>query len=542
MTDGGLFGKNILEVLTTGMYREDKTIFREYIQNSADSIRNAEKLGYFSDEFPPSIDIQLDMENKSISIEDNGMGVKVEDVKKRLMRIADSVKNEDEDIGYRGIGRLCGLAYCDTLRITTRYAGENECSIMTWDAKKLRTNLDDISIKKSPEEILNEIISCEVIPDNSGKDHYFKIELINIISGHENLLNKDFVEQYISDVGPVDFAPQFIFGKKIIDFAKENNFPLPIYTVTLEGKRVYKNYTLTIYETKGQSACIGVDKITDVEFHIFSSQNGETIGWLWFGICAFDKQLSKANKMRGIRLKRHNIELGDEHTLDRFFPESRGNLYYVGEYHITHRLLRPNNQRDYIRDISTDDSNNVSIRNEFETQLSQYCRNALHKYYRDANTLKSSYKTKQELNDVNEKISKKEEEGFVNDKEKDDLYKKRDALSQKNANADKAISRLENSGDETFSKIANVVKQNHEPVYQVKTPSDTRPKGGYSQVTTISQPASVKKTSVLVDSLHNLTAHERSIVSAIYSEIKEIMPEDKAIILINRLQDRLKKI
>lgn len=40
-----VFGANILENLTTGMYQDSKIIYREYIQNSCDQIDKAIKEG-----------------------------------------------------------------------------------------------------------------------------------------------------------------------------------------------------------------------------------------------------------------------------------------------------------------------------------------------------------------------------------------------------------------------------------------------------------------------------------------------------------------
>ena len=40
-----VFGANILENLTTGMYQDSKVIYREYIQNSCDQIDRAVKDG-----------------------------------------------------------------------------------------------------------------------------------------------------------------------------------------------------------------------------------------------------------------------------------------------------------------------------------------------------------------------------------------------------------------------------------------------------------------------------------------------------------------
>jgi molecular chaperone HtpG len=43
MPNNVIIGVNILEILTTGMYRDSRIIFREYIQNSCDQINIAVK-------------------------------------------------------------------------------------------------------------------------------------------------------------------------------------------------------------------------------------------------------------------------------------------------------------------------------------------------------------------------------------------------------------------------------------------------------------------------------------------------------------------
>lgn len=53
--------------------------------------------------------------------------------------------------------------------------------------------------------------------------------------------------------------------------------------------------------------------------------------------------------MRGLRLRKGNIQIGDENTLitQKFFKEERGNFYFVGEIFAVSPLLIPNARRDY---------------------------------------------------------------------------------------------------------------------------------------------------------------------------------------------------
>ena len=133
-------GKNILDNLTTGMYSDSKVIYREYIQNACDQIDLAMKLGILeADE--GSVDIFIDQKKRYISIKDNATGVKHDVFAADLGDIANSNKEIGKNKGFRGIGRLCGLAYCKTLKFTTSYKGETVKSSMVCDAQTMQNML-----------------------------------------------------------------------------------------------------------------------------------------------------------------------------------------------------------------------------------------------------------------------------------------------------------------------------------------------------------------------------------------------------------------
>ena len=67
-------GKFTLESLTTGMYSDPRIVYREYIQNSVDSIENAVAEGVMLNE-EAKIKVFVDAENGCISIVDNGAAI-----------------------------------------------------------------------------------------------------------------------------------------------------------------------------------------------------------------------------------------------------------------------------------------------------------------------------------------------------------------------------------------------------------------------------------------------------------------------------------
>ena len=64
-------GKFLLEILTKGMYSNPMHVYREYIQNSTDSIDRAIADGVLSGS-DAAIHIQIDGAKRKITIRDNG--------------------------------------------------------------------------------------------------------------------------------------------------------------------------------------------------------------------------------------------------------------------------------------------------------------------------------------------------------------------------------------------------------------------------------------------------------------------------------------
>ena len=109
-----VIGKYTLESLTNGMYASPLDMYREYIQNAVDSFDEAIAAGMeYQDKL--RIDIAINPEAKSITIRDNGCGIKADTAVSTLLDIGNSQKSNQTARGFRGIGRLAGLSYCDKL-------------------------------------------------------------------------------------------------------------------------------------------------------------------------------------------------------------------------------------------------------------------------------------------------------------------------------------------------------------------------------------------------------------------------------------------
>ena len=73
--DSIVVGKDILELLGTSMYVDPMTIYREYVQNAADAIDEARRIGLLTPPSPGSVEIRIDPVGRVVRIRDNGVGV-----------------------------------------------------------------------------------------------------------------------------------------------------------------------------------------------------------------------------------------------------------------------------------------------------------------------------------------------------------------------------------------------------------------------------------------------------------------------------------
>jgi molecular chaperone HtpG len=345
-------GKNIMENLTTAMYENSFIIYREYIQNSADSIDKAILAGILSKE-DAVIDILIEYGKRRITINDNAMGVSKEKFYKTLSDIADSEKDRTADKGFRGIGRLGGLAYCDKLIFTSSVIGEDVKSIMIWDGKLLREILADKKQHPSASELVDKLITCKY-EKCKIEEHFFEVTLEGVILESDDLLDSNKISEYLQEVAPIPYANTFSYRSKIYEFVKQAGLRLDEYCVLVNGSQLFKPYKNKLYEGN-LDVKRAYDEVSDLEFRTFKDNTGQLLGWLWFAVTKYEKQIPIINKMRGIRIRKENIQVGTDETLSypKFYKEPRGNYYFIGELFAVNKELIPNARRDYFNTNST---------------------------------------------------------------------------------------------------------------------------------------------------------------------------------------------
>ena len=103
-------GASIVEIITESLYDKPIVIFREYVQNCADSLASVSE-----NEFVDDLQIQIWEKQGNLYFLDNGIGIAEDAFVSTMSSIANSAKTRHKNIGYKGIGRLSGIPYCQRL-------------------------------------------------------------------------------------------------------------------------------------------------------------------------------------------------------------------------------------------------------------------------------------------------------------------------------------------------------------------------------------------------------------------------------------------
>ena len=338
-------GKYTLESLTTGMYSDPKIVYREYIQNSVDSLEHAVSLGMLEQQ-GMRIDIIVNADESYISIKDNGTGISAAEAAQTLMNVGSSKKRNTNNRGFRGIGRLGGMSYCNTLVFTTSAENEKVKTVVSFDCKKLRHLLvpgeyEDMSLSA----VLEEITTIETFPEKEEK-HYLCVEMVDV-NGFSDLLDIDAAKSYISQVATLPYQSRhFIDTSQLKSYLSDNGYIIeefPIFVGENESdlEPVYKPNKSRFRSDRGKRT---VDEISSMKFFDVTV-DGELYALGWYGNCGWYGFLSE-KEISGFRVRKGNILIGDSHTMNAIFKEARFNGWTQGEIFIVTDKLIPNARRD----------------------------------------------------------------------------------------------------------------------------------------------------------------------------------------------------
>lgn len=342
-------GMYLLENLTSGMYNDPLSIYREYIQNAVDSIDIALTKGINS---PKEVHIDLNPFKREITIRDNGTGIPSEIAEEVLSSIGSSSKNDQSLRGFRGIGRLGGIAFSDKAIFKTKAPREKIESIQVWDCLKLRQLINTKTNALSFKEFFQIVTNFSQQNGKQPNDSYFEVTLEGVSSFRNQVFDRSTIISYLSQVAPVPFNyTDFSHGGIIDKFLRENLRYYKSYDIILNDNKIYKPYRSDIKTSMKKG---GTDIIENVKLFKIKGKNEEPLAYGWYGSRKdLLGSIKRGEGYSGIRVRVGNILIGDAHLLDRCFREDRFNSYTIGEIHVDSPNLIPNSRRDDFIDNET---------------------------------------------------------------------------------------------------------------------------------------------------------------------------------------------
>ena len=363
--------KKILSMLMFQLYSDERTIYREYVQNALDSINKAIDTRVLDQAKDGVVNIDIDVKHKVIKIKDNGAGIESANAVRTLLDISPSNKDGVSQAGMYGIGRLVGGGYCHELIFRTSARGEAIGTQITFDVDKIWQMVEKNEEDYLATYVINECTIRESIPAEES-DHYFEVELNGVKDdAAPSLLDAETIINYLREVAPVEYKSEFkntLMYKSIADNPefKELHEGLEKVQVLVGETRIQKQYGLSIRGTK--------DKISNLEYFKIEDRKYGLLGWGWYALTKYTIQIPKDDKLAGIRLRAHNIQIGDANLLSgtNYWKEDRSNSYFYGEFFVTHPHIRPNGARDGL--VPTPESRSLEngLRTYFENLKTLY--------------------------------------------------------------------------------------------------------------------------------------------------------------------------
>ena len=337
-----VIGKDVLELVSSAMYVDPLTIYREYIQNAADAIDEALAAGYYTQHEKRQVTIGIDSAQRKVTIRDNGIGVPWKDFGRRLTSLGASGKRGGTARGFRGVGRLAGLGYAQRLTFRSRAQGEDRASELSWDCRLLRSALRSSDPDAGVEDLIRRAVSLSRVPADGYPSRFFEVELEGVVRlRSDKLMSPTAIGEYLAQVAPLPFAPDFPFGAQIRD-ALEPVQKLDIFELQISGidGPIYRPQRRGFTGEKRKGTFEGVEMFTipDVD------GNPAAVGWLLHH--EYDGAVPAGTGFKGVRLRVGNVQIGGNALLEELFTEPRFNSWSIGEVHILDRRIIPNARRD----------------------------------------------------------------------------------------------------------------------------------------------------------------------------------------------------
>ncbi len=195
------------------------------------------------------------------------------------------------------------------------------------------------------EEAILDCVEVELLPASDFPERFFEVEVGDVAHHAAGiLLNREAVRDYIGAVCPVPMSAEFPYLDSVKGLFPSGRKPLTLQ-VYIEGEEdpIERPYGHTVRLSAHKKA-----QFTDFEAVHVPNIDGEgsaAVGWV--AHTPYLGALPKGDRVRGIRARAGNIQIGGEDVFDHLFREERFNRWCVGELHVLDSRIVPNSRRDY---------------------------------------------------------------------------------------------------------------------------------------------------------------------------------------------------
>lgn len=397
-----IVGRSLLETLTSALYENPIILFREYVQNSLDAYNYATKIEGRDLVSDFHVNIDIDRESRTIKIRDNGYGiVSSEQFAKAMLSFGNSEKlDRTQFIGFRGIGRVSALPFCQELRFINKKQNQSTIDVCTWRGDDYRKILNDESTEMSSfEQTVQKIVNLDAKTCDIDNSHYFEVVISNYsLEVEEVIENPNFIQQ-LRKLLPIKYADDFTSGNAIISRYNQymnEDFTDYMCSVYLDGNELRKNYSQDKHVLESGIVYLEVREKGGSD----KKKPGDKMGLLWF---TFDRKIEakKGDTDYGILVRSKNVLMGDNDTFADLCTSSKEHIAtyseltatlrgVYGELLINSPSLKDNARREWFKT----DENSIYLKYvivDFMKRLYKY-RYAASGYYRLKNNDKEEQK------------------------------------------------------------------------------------------------------------------------------------------------------
>jgi hypothetical protein len=159
----------------------------------------------------------------------------------------------------------------------------------------------------------------------------------------DRMMSSPVIADYLSQVAPVPFSPEFKFGAQITE-ALRTTVDLGEIDLRIDGMEspIFRPHRNDFFVDDKRAVAFEALDILEVP-----GIDGEPAGIAWILHHEYEGALPNATLMKGLRLRSGNAQVGEHALLEELFSEPRFNAWSVGEVHVIDRRIVPNGRRDH---------------------------------------------------------------------------------------------------------------------------------------------------------------------------------------------------